>query len=78
MADTFTLVSICTLVSQSNKQNNFKININRPKCEIQKIYSASCQGIIQKKIWAHWFLAKPKTIEAEGLGGAASAPRGIG
>ena len=30
------------------------------------------QGIIEKKIWAHWFLAKPKTTAAGGLGKAVS------
>ena len=31
-----------------------------------------------EKIWAHQFLAKPKTIEAGGLGGALSPPGGPG
>ena len=31
-----------------------------------------------EKIWAHWFLAKPKTIEAGGSGGALSPPGGPG
>ena len=30
-----------------------------------------------EKIWAHQFLAKPKTIEAGGLGGALSPPGGV-
>ena len=34
------------------------------------------QGIIQKKIWAHWFLAKPKTIAAGGFGGTVR-PQGV-
>ena len=27
-----------------------------------------CKRDNTEKIWAHWFLAKPKTIEAGGLG----------
>ena len=34
------------------------------------------QGIIQKKIWVHWFLAKPKPIAAGGLGGT-ERPQGV-
>ena len=34
----------------------------------------STQGIIQKKIWVHRFLAKPKTMKVRVLGGGAVSP----
>ena len=37
-----------------------------------KVYT----GDNTEKIWAHRFLAKPKTIEVEGLRGAVSSPWG--
>ena len=47
-------------------------------CIILVLFIAEISRDNTEKIWAHRFLAKPKTIKAGGLGGAVSPPEGLG
>ena len=62
--------------NQYTEAQMFRCSVVQMFLKIGILHNFSNSGDNTEKIWAHQFLAKPKTIEAGGLGGALS-PQGV-